>query len=143
MEAMADLIQRAYAIFHRYPRKFPASTMMWTVEDPQFRDLRRRVKAVRLRQLDPLTLCAIVSTASLDSGAFKHFLPRLLECVAEGLVSFGELSWRLQPDDLYAWTEAEAGILREFLTVYPETEADQEPLIQACEARLAVSRAPP
>lgn len=138
MTEVSEIVRRAYAVFHRYPRKFAASTMHWTIEDPEIRAIQRRVKATKLKSLDPDTLREVVWNAADDPQSFKHFLPRALECISVGSWSLGDLAVRLQPEDIRSWPEEEIRVLRDFLSAQDAVDPVAGRLLQACNEQLSV-----
>ncbi|HWL89016.1 MAG TPA: hypothetical protein VNO21_24595, partial [Polyangiaceae bacterium] len=91
MSDIHEIIQRAYAIFRRYPRKFSAATMHWTSDDPEIRAIQRRVKETKLAALDADTVQKVIWNATATAQSLKHFLPRVLECIADGSLPVSDL----------------------------------------------------
>lgn len=118
MNEISEIIQSAYAVFHKYPLKFSPSTMHWTSEDPEIRGIQRHVKATALNCLDPETLREVIWNATTDERSFKHFLPRVLECISTGSWSLSDVGARLQPEAIRLWPEDEAHVVRDFLAAH-------------------------
>lgn len=98
-------IQHAYAVFLPYRRKLTPTVAPWAAETER----RKRMKHSRLRELTCEDVESVFWNATADQASFKHFLPRILECVACGTPTPRDLHAKLDALAFETWPDEERG----------------------------------
>jgi hypothetical protein len=107
------IIERAYALFQRYPQTLTPMTALWD-EAPGAKEVERRVRRTRLgdQRRDDLEVCMM---GAFDGASLKHFLPRLLELFAEEASPWPSyLAFKLGWSGARAWSSEERDVVMLF-----------------------------
>lgn len=114
-DAFSAPIAAAYRAFRDYPCVLSPSSMQWTRANPEVLSLEEQVLATPLRELDAQTLRRVFWNATADERSIKHFVPRVVECIAEGTMTLADLTTRVRAETIATWPEAERRALLDAL----------------------------